>query len=118
MTSESFDDLNDPNRDQIANAAEDAPQDVSSTQAVPVPGEFPDREEAELVAEADAEMRPTSSEVTDEDLSTADLMDNDVPPEDLEHGNMGRHTYQADMAEPGEQDTIDSRIRQEEPEDE
>lgn len=115
MTSDSFNDLPGPRPPQIERA-DDATDDVVTTDDVAVGSEFPDEESTRLVDEAADEVRATASEVTDEDLSSQDLLHNEVPPEDIEQDRAGVRDYQADMVEPGQDDTIDERIRQEEPE--
>lgn len=90
--------------------------DLPETGDLPPVAGAPDREELELVEEGNEELSFTDSEVTDEDLSTSDLYANGALPEDLEHGQMGRHEYEADLADPAHEDTIDERVRQEVPE--
>lgn len=68
------------------------------------------------IRRAEDEISPTESAVTDQDLSTDDLFNNGALPEDLQHGNMGRREYEADLMDPTHEDTIDDRIRQEVPE--
>lgn len=51
-----------------------------------------------------------------EDLSTTDLLNDGALPEDLEQSNIGRREAEADMMDPAHDDTIDERIRQEQPE--
>ncbi len=114
MTSDSFNDLPGPKPSQIdpERAAESpvSPQDVGGGP------DFPDEEIEKLVEDATDELHATASVVTDEDLSTGDLLHNEVSPEDLERDPSGIRRFEADRAEPGQQDTIEDRIRQEEPE--
>lgn len=116
MSNDQFNDLPDPSDKQIERAADDASADTTSTDDVADPTEFPDEEEIELIEEAAGDLRTTESEVTEEDLSSADLIDDGALPEDLEQDNVGVREVEADLEDPARQDTIDARVRQEEPE--
>lgn len=94
----------------------DAFNDLPDTDELPHVDELPAEDEIELIDQAEREADPVGDLPRDQDLSTDDLIQDGALPEDLEHGNMGRHEYEADFAEPGHEDTIDERIRQEIPE--
>ncbi|WP_203566492.1 hypothetical protein [Aestuariimicrobium ganziense] len=76
--------------------------------------EAPDRDAVELVDQAEDELLTTQSDVTTEDLSTDDLIDNGALPEDLERSQFGAREAAQDMVDPSHDDTIDERVRQEE----
>lgn len=73
------------------------------------------REDAELLEQAEQQVNPTSSEVTTEDLSSDDLLANEVAPADLEQDRSGIRDFQADLAQPERRDSIEERLDQEEP---
>ena len=73
------------------------------------------REDAELLEQAEQQVNPTSSEVTTEDLSSDDLLANEVAPADLEQDRSGIRDFQADLAAPERRDSIEERLDQEEP---
>ena len=73
------------------------------------------REDAELLEQAEQQVNPTSSEVTSEDLSSDDLLANEVAPADLEQDRSGLRDFQEDLVEPQHRDSIEERLRQEEP---
>lgn len=77
--------------------------------------EFPHEDETEIIEEANEELLASESEVTDEDLSSSDLIDEGVPPEDVEPDAIGRRELQDDLLEPAGEETIDERLRQEIP---
>lgn len=109
MTDEQFQDLPEPDPAQIERAGAKVPMsDPAASQA--------DVEQAALVDAAEEEHRVQASEVIREDLSSADRIHDGELPEDLEQSNIGHREFVEDQADPGRQDTIDSRIRQEEPE--
>lgn len=109
MTDEQFQDLPEPDPAQIERARAKVPMsDPAASQA--------DVEQAALVDAAEEEHRVQASEVIREDLSSADRIHDGELPEDLEQSNIGHREFVEDQADPGRQDTIDSRIRQEEPE--
>lgn len=70
----------------------------------------------ENLQQAAEELHPQEAP-DNQDLSVDDLFQEGALPEDIEHGNMGRREYEADLIDPAHQDTIDERLRQEEPED-
>lgn len=71
-------------------------------------------EDGALFAAAAAEL--SGEDETADDLSTDDLIQDGTPIEALESSNRGRREYEADLADPGHEDTIEERMRQEEPE--
>lgn len=73
------------------------------------------REDAELLEQAEQQVNPTSSQVTTEDLSSDDLLANEVAPADLEQDRSGIRDFQADLAQPERRDSIEERLDQEEP---
>lgn len=72
------------------------------------------REDAELLEQAEQQVNPTSSQVTTEDLSSDDLLANEVAPADLEQDRSGIRDFQADLAQPERRDSIEERLDQEE----
>ena len=76
----------------------------------------PDAEEVDYLETAEEELPQLGEDTGSSDLSVEDLIQDGALPEDLEHGNMGRREYEADLSDPAHEDTIDERIRQEEPE--
>lgn len=91
------------------------PFDVPETDELAHADEFPHDDETELIEQANDELRASESEVTDEDLSASDLLDEGVAPEDVEPDAIGRSELQDDFREPAGEETIDDRIRQEVP---
>lgn len=89
--------------------------------ALPDPEDFPlvegapTDEDVTLLREAASDGLTVESEVTAEDLSSDDLINNGLLPEDIEQDAVGVRETEADLLDPGHQDTIDERIRQEEP---
>lgn len=75
----------------------------------------PSDEDVTLLRDATDEALTVESEVTAEDLSSDDLINNGALPEDLELDKSGIREVDADLADPSREDTIDERIRQEEP---
>lgn len=73
------------------------------------------REDAELLEQAEQQVNPTSSQVTTEDLSSDDLLANEVAPADLEQDRSGIRDFQTDLAQPERRDSIEERLDQEEP---
>lgn len=72
-------------------------------------------EDEKLIEQAEQQVAPTASEVTTEDLSSSDLLANDVPIENIEQDPSGVLAFNDDLAEPAHEDTIEERILQEEP---
>lgn len=58
----------------------------------------------------------SESQVTDQDLSTEDLIDNGVPVESVEQDAAGVQELEHEIANPAHEETIDERIAQEVPE--
>lgn len=127
MTSESFNDLPGPGPSQI-DRADDAADNVATTddnataddvatadQVATVPEEFPDPEAERLLEGAADDARATATEVMEEDVPLNDVM-HDVYPEDVEREPLGVREFHTDLADPGQHDSIEERILQEEPE--
>lgn len=109
MSNEQFDELAEPSDQQIERAVEEpGPDDAALI--------YTDREAVDLVEIAEEENRGGESEVMEEDLSSDDRIQDGALPEDLEQSNIGQREFVEDQADPSRQATIDSRIRQEEPE--
>lgn len=94
----------------------DDPFDLPDADELAHVDEFPHDDETELIEQANEELLASESEVTDEDLSAADLLDDGVPPEDVEPDAIGRRELQEDLTEPAGEETIDERLQQEVPE--
>lgn len=77
--------------------------------------EFPHDDETDIVEQANEELRASESDVTDEDLSSADLIDDGMAQEDVEPDPIGRSELLDDLGEPAGDETIEERLRQEVP---